>query len=270
MYTLRQSVFIKGSAGDPLPTVWKSLEGSPFLRGQLALCCAAPGIGKSAFILTYALRAQVPTMYFSADSDAFTQATRAASILTAQPMGSSAEQIRTGRLNPATSQALEQVSMIQFEYAASPTLEKIRDCLKAFTQKYGDPPALIVVDNITDVFSGIDNNAEDPFSGLEGLMASLHELSRETAACVVGLHHVTGSYNNGNIPIPLSGIKGQIGRVPELVLTLHRTGFDYGPDQFNVSTVKNRAGKADTSGLSYVTLDFEGDTMQIRDRAFAA
>jgi hypothetical protein len=84
MYTPLQILYIKGSAGDPLPKVWDALDekGTRFLRGQLCLICAGPGTGKSAFVLTYAPLAKVPTLYFSADSDAFTQLSRSLSILT--------------------------------------------------------------------------------------------------------------------------------------------------------------------------------------------
>jgi hypothetical protein len=34
----------------------------------------------------------------------------------------------------------------------------------------------------------------------------------------------------------------------------------------NVSTVKNRAGRADPSGLEYISLDFTPETMTIKDR----
>lgn len=265
IYTPRQSLYIKGSAGDPLPTVWSSLEerGTRFLRGQLALICAAPGIGKSAFALTYALKAKVPTLYFSADSDAFTQMVRSVSILNGWTMDKSARLVRTNTLDPDTEEALDDVP-IMFKYDASPTYTQLEDPLEAFAQKYGEYPAMTIIDNITNVrLDGGDD--EDPFSGLEGLMDYLHEMARETSSFVAGLHHVTGPYNNGNIPIPLSGIKGQIGRVPEMVLTLHRIVNEFGPDQFNVSTVKNRAGRADPSGYDFVTLDFVGDTMQITD-----
>ena len=82
---------------------------------------------------------------------------------------------------------------------------------------------------------------------------------------VTGLHHVTGPYNDADKPIPLSGVKGQIARVPELVLTLHRVSEGFGPDSLNVSTVKNRGGKSDASGQDYAALEFEGSTMQIND-----
>lgn len=96
-------------------------------------------------------------------------------------------------------------------------------------------------------------------------MDYLHTMARNTGACVVGLHHVTGSYNDADKPIPLSGVKGQITRVPELVLTLHRVSEEFGPEALRVSTVKNRAGRMDPSGLDFVELEFIGDTMQIRD-----
>lgn len=82
---------------------------------------------------------------------------------------------------------------------------------------------------------------------------------------MVGLHHVTGPFNDSATPIPLSGIKGQIGRVPEMILTMHKIAEGYGSDSLRVSTVKNRAGKADPSGEDYAELEFNGDTMTIKD-----
>ncbi|MDV6975303.1 AAA family ATPase [Mycobacterium intracellulare] len=234
--------------------------GTRFLRGQLCLVCAGPGTGKSAFVLTYASRARVPTLYFSADSDAFTQLSRMQSILTGRPLSQSAEEISAERID-----AVVDGVPIMFKYDASPSIQMIEDPLKAFAQKYGDYPAVVVVDNITNVRLDSGGEDDDPFSGLEGLMDYLHDMARKTGAFVIGLHHVTGPYNDANKPIPLSGIKGQIGRVPEMVLTLHRVPAEFGPDSLNVSTVKNRSGKADPSGFEFVSLSFEGDTMQIKD-----
>jgi len=82
---------------------------------------------------------------------------------------------------------------------------------------------------------------------------------------VIGLHHVTGPHNDGDKPIPLSGIKGQIGRVPEMIMTLHRVPNEFGPDALNISTVKNRGGKSDPSGQDFASLEFVGETMKISD-----
>lgn len=264
IYTTLQSLYIRGNAGDPLPAVFKTLDerGTKFYRGQFVLICAGPGTGKSALILTYAMRSGAPTLYFSADSDAFTQLSRQLSILTGWPMEESKQAVRDGDLNGATEE-LDRLPL-RFNYKASPSLDQIEATIQAYDALYEDFPALIVIDNITNVRT--DSSDEDPFSGLESLSDYLHEMARETGACVVGLHHVTGSNNDGDKPIPLSGVKGQITRVPELVLTLHRVSSEFGPSLLNVSTVKNRSGPMDQSGRKFVSLSFDGDTMQIKDR----
>lgn len=264
MYTPLQSLYVKGNAGDPLPVVWETLHqsGTDFLRGQLCLICAGPGTGKSAFVLTYALKAQIPTLYLSADSDAFTQLSRTLSITTGMSTHQADEAVRSGDLGDAVA-GLESIP-IRFSYNASPSLDQIESSMMSYEEVYGDYPALVVVDNITNV-RGIGGDEDDPFSGLESMMDYLHTMARQTSACVVGLHHVQGKYNDGNIPIPLSGVKGQISRVPEMVLTLHRIQSEFGSDRLNVSTVKNRGGKSDPSGLSFAELEFIGDSMTIRD-----
>lgn len=259
-----QSRYIKGSAGDPLPPVFQALEakGTQFLRGQLALVCAGPGTGKSALVLTMAIKSGVPTLYFSADSDPFTQLSRMVAIQTGWPMYRAADLVRTTDLQ----EVAEELNLpIRFKYEASPTLDDIEMGMEAYRELMDDRfPDLVVVDNITNVRAG-GLNDDDPFQGLEPLMEYLHKMARDTGACVVGLHHVTGPYNDADKPIPLSGIKGQIGRIPELILTLHRVSQEFGPDSLRVSTVKNRAGIANPSGLDFAELEFIGDTMQIKD-----
>lgn len=266
MFSLLQSARIRGSAGVPLPNPFKGLstKGTEFLRGQLVLVAAGPGTGKSAFALTLALRSGVPCMYFSADSDAFTQLTRSISVLTGTGLEDSAKAVLENRLG-SVSRKLADVP-IRFGYSASPTLDDIELSMTAYEEVYGDYPALVVVDNVTNVIAGSGGD-DDPFGGLESLMDYLATMARNTEACVLGLHHVTGPYNDAAKAIPLSGVKGQITRVPSMVLTLHKRPGDYpgDPDILCVSTVKNRGGKADPSGEDYAELWFDGDRMQITD-----
>lgn len=266
LYSLLQSSRIRGSAGEALPNPFHALHtaGTDLRRGQLCLCSAGPGTGKSAFVLTWALRAKVPTMYFSADSDAFTQLTRSLSVLREWTLEESAEAVLGKSLDLLHSDDLTELPM-RFNYSASPTVDDIESSMHAYEEVYGDYPALVVVDNVTNVSGGAGTD-DDPFSGLESLMDYLATMARDTEACVVGLHHVTGPYNNGDKPIPLAGIKGQISRVPSLILTLHKGMEDvYGVKELRVSTVKNRGGKADPSGEEFVGLKFDGDRMQITD-----
>ena len=223
--------------------------------------CAGPGTGKSAFVLAYALKSKVPTLYFSADSDAFTQLSRSVSILSGISLERSTRAVRDAQIGDVAEE-LDRCP-IRFNYKASPSLDVVEESLQAYYALYEEYPALIVIDNITNVRTDTDDS--DPFAGLEALMDYLHEMARETGSCVVGLHHVTGPHNDGDAPIPLSGIKGQIGRVPEMILTLHRVQEEFGPDRLNVSTVKNRGGKSDPSGNDYASLEFVGETMKISD-----
>lgn len=260
MYSLLQSTRIRGSAGEPLPTVFKSLEsaGIQFKRGQYVLIAAGAGTGKSAFTLTQALKSGVPTLYFSADSDSYTQSVRSLAIMAGVSVEAANKAVLSNSLG-SMADALLNIP-IRFNYDASPSLDTIETCVEAYEEVYGEYPALIVIDNITNVRIGGEGD-DDPFSGLEGLNDYLHTMARETGACVVGLHHVTGPYNDAEKPIPLSGVKGQISRVPELILTLFRPG----PNRIGVSAVKNRGGKSDPSGNDFVELEFTGDMMRIRD-----
>lgn len=251
--------------------MFKTLEAKDtrLLRGQLALVAAAPGIGKSAFALTLAMGSGVPCLYFSADSDAFTQVTRMISIASGCTLSESAEMVLTDDMPESVSQTLGDLP-IRFDYDASPSLDTIDGLMASYDEVFGDYPALVVIDNITNVWGG-GAESDDPFSGLESLLDYLHTMARKTEACVIGLHHVTGPYNDGDKPIPLSGLKGQVGRVPELVLTLHKqNGDDWNPTKLCVSTVKNRSGKADPSGADFAELRFEGQRMLIDDFSTAS
>ncbi|RST07879.1 hypothetical protein EF910_05435 [Streptomyces sp. WAC07149] len=267
MYTLTQSLRAKGDAGDPLPCAFRSMDraGTRYIRGQLSLTVAGGGTGKSAFTLSRVLKAEtpIPTIYFSADSSADIQLGRAISILTEADMTESMAAVR--RNDIARYASVLDGHPIRFDYAASPTIDDIEDTVSAWYELYGEDAHMVVLDNITNIRGGSAANDEDPFGGLESLMDWANSMARETGAHVAGLHHTTGPHNDGQSPIPMSGVKGQITRVPALVLTLHK------PEDgvLAVSTVKNRAGRSDASGQTFVRLGFDGNTMQITDDTFS-
>lgn len=264
MITLAQSVRVRGTAGEPIPTVWKSFEdkGIIFRRGQLVLIAAGPGTGKSVVALTLSLEAAVPSLMFSADSDAFTQLSRAIAHMCGIPLDIAEEMVLAQNV-PSEVRAVP----LRIDYSASPSTEDITDILMAYWEVYGFYPSVVIVDNLTNVVSDMTDNG-DPFSGLEGLMDFLHGMARETSACVVVLHHVTGDYNNGDKPIPLNGVKGQITRVPEMVLTIHRKpGYIEDHWILCISPVKNRGGRPDPTGTTYAELHFVGSHMSLSDLA---
>lgn len=266
MFTIGQSRRVRGAAGTPLPAPFRAFEqiGLTFRRGGFCLVVAGPGTGKSALALTMGLRFgnEHPGMVFSADSDAFEQAARAFCATTGADRAVG-ERFALGRLEGAEQELAEQVAGIpmRFNYDSSPTIDVLNMNMEAFEELYGEYPHYTIVDNVTNVQNGTSDNAENPFGGLETFMEYLNTMARKTQTFVMGLHHTLGAFNDGAKPIPLSGVKGQITRVPPQVITLFRPE----EDKIGVSVVKNRGGRGDASGNRYALLDFEGSTMTIKD-----
>ena len=105
----------------------------------------------------------------------------------------------------------------------------------------------------------IDSGFEDEFRGLGEASFFLLNIARDTGAAVIALHHVGGEHEGGGAPIPLSGLRGKVSKLPALILTLHRA------DGMRVSVVKNRSGKSDPSGNYGVSLRADLARMWIGD-----
>jgi replicative DNA helicase len=225
-------------------------------RGQLTLIAAAPGVGKSLLSLAFAMGAQVPAFYFSADTDAFTMYLRAASHETGWKMEDIENTVKAGRTELIDAK-LNSKDYIRWSFEPNPTQTDIEEELLAYVLTYGEWPHLIVVDNLRNVYT--ESGGED----MDELCDWLHALAKKTGAAVIALHHVKGPYNDGNVPIPLSGLIGQIGKVPEMILTLHKIGSDISGWTMNVSVVKNRTGKGDPSGGWFLSLLYEPERMKL-------
>lgn len=266
MLTLTQAKNQRGSAGEPLPDIFQSFaqNGIYIRQGQLTLISAAPGIGKSVLSQTIATKCGLPGYYFSADSDQFEMYCRCAAMLTGWRKQDIESSVLAGRTETIDAR-LSQSAMLRYDFSGSPTTDYIDDELKAYAMYAGRWPALIVMDNISNI--DIGGSATDT-AALEEACAYLHDVARETGAAVIALHHVQGTYNDGNQPVPLSGLRGQIGRVPEVVLTLHNASTEIemfnGVNILGVNAVKNRGGKADPAARNTIRLDFYPERMELR------
>lgn len=267
MYSLVQSARIKGSAGEPLSNPSKALQKMDvdFRRSDLSIVCAGPGTGKSLFALNLALHGSMPVMYWSADSNAVTQLSRATAMLT----GDDARIVKKALLEDRFEEyerVLADKWWIRLNYEAMPTPADMESDLEVYFEVFGCYPHLCVVDNVTNVDNGSAGDAESFTFGLEGMCEYLNDMARETEAHVMALHHVTGEHSDGLKPIPLSGVKGKIHRVPSLILTIHREPDESGLIQtLNVSPVKNREGFSDPSGNTFVQMDLDSKTLRLKD-----
>ncbi|WP_435270912.1 AAA family ATPase [Streptomyces sp. 1222.5] len=269
IYSLAQSVLVKGAAGEPLPSPFKGLARHEveFRRGEFSLVAAGPGTGKSMFALNLALYGNIPVLYYSADSNAATQLTRATAILTGENVRDIKRKLLEGDFDEYMGD-LAKRWWIRFSYEARPSLTHIESHLRAYHEVFGMFPHLIIVDNITNVAddaAGNANSAEAFTFGLEAMCEYMSDMARYTGAHVLSLHHVVGEYSDGLQPIPLSGVKGKIGRVPNVILTIHKEIDGMDGRILHVSPVKNREGFEDSSGQTFSSYVFNSTNMQLTD-----
>ena len=254
-----QSTNVKAT---PLPDVWKSLNSTDvnvkFRRGQVCMVAAAPNAGKSMFALVYAIKANIPTLFFSADTDTATVMIRTAAHLS----GHSQLTVETNlQKNPRHYQDyLSKMQNIQWVFDSSPSLDDIEMEIKAYIELYGIAPELIVIDNLMNVAAETDNE----WAGLRAIMMELHDMARKTEACVLVLHHVSeqSEYGSPTMPPPRRAIHGKVSQLPAIILTL---GYDPSQGMLRVAAVKNRFGPHYADASRWATLFTNFGACQIGD-----
>ncbi len=244
----------------PLPDVWKDLAKKQikFRRGQVCMIAAAPNAGKSMFALIYAIKAKVPTLFFSADTDIATVMMRAASHLSGHSQLTVEEGLSSNR--HSYDKHLSNMDNIQWVFDSSPSLDDIELEIKAYVELFGIPPELIVVDNLMNVVAESDNE----WAGLRSIMVEFHDMARKTSACVMVLHHVSeqSEYGKTSDPPARRAIHGKVSQLPALILTL---GFDSYNKTLKVASVKNRFGPHTADGSDYISLFVNYALCQISD-----
>jgi len=244
----------------PLPDVWIALANKQikFRRGQVCMVAAAPNAGKSMFALIYAVKAKVPTLFFSADTDTATVMMRAASHLSGHEQLLVESNLLSNR--HYYDKYLSEMESIQFVFDSSPSLDDIELEIKAYVELFGVPPELIVVDNLMNVVSESDNE----WAGLRAIMVEFHDMARKTEACVLVLHHVSeqSEYGKTTEPPARRAIHGKVSQLPALIITL---GFDPHNSILKVAAVKNRFGPHTADGSDHIGLFVSYKVCQIND-----
>ena len=237
----------------PLPDVWDALKHKQinFRRGQVCMVAAAPNAGKSMFALVYAMKAKVPTLFFSADTDTTTVMMRAAAHLTGHNQVL-VEQNLSGDTH-YYDKYFEKFTHIKWVFDSSPSLDDIELEIRAYVELFGEAPQLIVIDNLMNVAAETDNE----WAGLRAIMMELHDMARKTEACVLVLHHVSeqSEYGSPSKPPARRAIHGKVSQLPALILTL---GYDPNQATLSVAAVKNRFGPhtADASDFAQLLVNY--------------
>lgn len=253
MQTLNQARRKNAAAGEPIhcPIGVMNESKTYFRKGQFTVVAAGPGSGKSA-IVQYILqqgngapvghpeRLTNRSFYFSADSDQTTMWKRSAAIATGYTQDLIDTWIAEDNLEALEQAVSVSTSHMRWDYNSSPSEEHVLMSIDAYASVYGSYPEIIVCDNLKNL---VIDGAEGEFQALEEACVFLHNLARDTNAAVIALHHVTGENEDGNKPIPMSGIRGKVSKTPEVIVTIHRMDSN-----MYLSPVKNRNGVADASG----------------------
>ena len=233
----------------PLPDVWVGLKNKEikFRRGQVCMVAAAPNAGKSMFALIYAIKANVPTLFFSADTDTTTVMMRAA----AHVSGHTQITVEANLANNSHyyDQHFQKLGHIKWVFDSSPSIDDLELEIRAYVELYGIAPELIVIDNLMNVAAETENE----WAGLRAIMMELHDMARKTEACVLILHHVSeqSEYGSPTNPPHRRSIHGKVSQLPALILTL---GYDPGQATLKVAAVKNRFGPHTADASQYAQL----------------
>lgn len=245
----------------PLPDVWAGLakEQIKFRRGQVCMVAAAPNAGKSMFALIYAIKAKVPTLFFSADTDTTTVMMRVA----AHTSGHSQVTVESNLANDSHyyDHHFDKSSHIKWVFDSSPSIDDLELEIRAYVELYGQAPELIIIDNLMNVAAETDNE----WSGLRAIMIELHDMARKTEACVMVLHHVSeqSEYGSPSKPPARRAIHGKVSQLPALILTL---GYDPNQATLAVAPVKNRFGPHTADASTYAQLLVNYAACQIGDQ----
>lgn len=259
MYKLFRSLSRdSGDSGSALPYVWSTLKASgvSLFPGEMAMWAGPPGAGKSTAAINYALAAKVPTLYVAMDMPSRLMAARVGSILTKTPYRRVSEELSTSEGREKYGQILQGLDHLYVTYPSRPDAEGVARAQMAFQEIHGVPSTLMVIDNLMNMSTA----AKDEYTGFRELSQVLHYFATELGIAVLLLHHINLGGIDVTAPVPLNYVKGQVSELPAHIITWAKR-----ESHLLGCAVKNRHGKADPSGKTVFSLDYDEERQIISD-----
>ena len=258
MQRLERAIRRRGNQAPVVPGLWPSLSARQIAirRGEVSMVAGAPGAGKSTFAAALAVRAQVGTLYISADTHSHTMALRLLSMLSGAEQAQ-VEQWMTTNPEWVTS-TLAGAQHIRWCFDSAPSIKTIEEELAAYEELNGTTPDLLVIDNLIDCVGG----EGDEWGQLRSLLKDTKWLARDSDVAVLVLHHTSEGFDiSGAACPPRKALQGKVAQTPALVLTVanHDTGSMY------VCPVKSRYSAASPSGTDVTRLIYRPESMFIAD-----
>lgn len=236
---------LRAASGDGKPLPYQ-LPGVPAVlrEGQVIMITGRSGSQKSGLAMflsvEWALR-EAGVLYFSADMSLADAAGRLASSVLGFPAGGGYD------IKPDEAATLDTLP-IEVVPGMPLDADRIMSELNVFSEHYGEPPKVIVIDNLANIES---TGYAEQFEVMAGLTA----LAREVGCTVLILHHATeGSYRAQNTPFTppsRADTKNKLSEYPEVMLgvALHPHNMELA-----IAVLKQRSGPCDPSGDVYTRL----------------
>lgn len=258
MLSAERALSLNAEAGKPLPRI-EAFEGPHGLytktsttprHGEVIMIAGRSGTQKSGFALFWVDEMNLPTLYFSADMNAFTASSRLASKRERETTDDVEKAMKMG--GAARARILESVadSKITFSFGSPITWQQVDEELEAYVELWDIYPSVMVFDNLMD-FDGVESDYKEQMA----VMSGLTELARETSSTVIVLHHASDkswdALKEPWMPPSRDQIKNGLSEKPELTLTV---ALDADTLEYRVATVKQRMGPSDATARRYASL----------------
>lgn len=258
MLTIAQAATRNKNNAQLLPDLFPALasNGIRFRRGQVTMIAGQPNSGKSLLALFYAVKSGVPTLYISADTDAYTTAIRAAAVITGSQVNTVEEAFSSGTGYEFYEDELSTLKHLRFDFDPSPTLDDIQLSIQAYGEAFGEYPHLLIIDNLLNIAALHDNE----WTGMRDIAKAMHHIARETDAAVFMLHHTTEAEGRPELPPSRKSIQGKISQLPEMILTV---AMDHDTSEYRIACVKNRFAKNSAAGTDYTVLFADASRMTL-------
>lgn len=257
MQSLAMAARNRGDSGAQLPTpFYPSLEaaGIRFWRSQLCLVVGPGSSGKSLLISNLIARWGKSTLAFLLDQDQATAAARFAATKLDEPFLDLKKDLDAVRVTDA----LADLALVQGDFHAQ-TLDDVTLQLEAYIERYGEPPEIIVIDNLGNMASA----NEDEWGTLKALTLELDEMARKYEMLVICAHHTTDKEATTE-PLPRSAVLGKISQYPRLILSVAYNPFD---SVYKLAAVKNSSGPTDPVAANPLAFDCDPGRMQVTERS---